>query len=321
MSKNHFKEENQRNIQVLKSSELIGFWDDFQYYESKIVEEEKTIFVKTLLRGEISLYAEGKNFYIEKNKEFYLLTKKDKEVEGGIRQDKKYIGIAKFLFFDCLKKSNQEWSRLRFSKKSFVSLVTQYNKCKYPSKNIEDFTAHQKNLKKGVYIEGMSTTISDFARLNSKLGFKIGGFTKISNKKFTEFQIGLQLSVQNGERKYNSTLSEGTVNYSLGILEVPVMIQKRVIRTNSNNGIFINTGVNFGLSIFKNTKAKFTNPDLVNFVNDRIEGSAIIGGRVGIGYLHRLANSDLAISYFFERSTFGLGTNIQNQGVRVAHIF
>jgi len=31
-------------------------------------------------------------------------------------------GMAKFLFFDCLKKSNKEWHNLRFSAKAFEDL-------------------------------------------------------------------------------------------------------------------------------------------------------------------------------------------------------
>lgn len=315
------QEENQKQIQVLKSSDIQSLWDDFVQYESIIVEKgQKPILAKVLIKGKVNLYTEGKNIYIEKERKFYVLTKNDKEVEGGIQQDKKYIGMAKFLFFDCSEKSNNEWNNLRFSVKAFKKLVNSYNQCKNDK---GQYLKNKKDLKKGVYIEGMSTTISTTKRFDPTPSFTVGIFGKIYNKNFLEMQIGLQLSMKNGERTVINSLNQRTVNHSIGLLEIPILLQKRIIRTKFNNGIFLNGGPVLGISLFKNTKVDFVKPELANYVDDRLSGGAFLGGRMGIGYLHRIKNGDLSINYFFERAYFGfkVGANIQNQGIRIAHIF
>lgn len=310
----NFKGEGQKKIFNYSAGQILSFWDDYHSYQSKVVRKrEAPIFLEVLVEGEVSLYQLEKDFYIQKEEIFYKLSKNDIEVEGGIQQDKKYIGFAKFLLSDCLKKSNTEWDRLKFAQASMVELVTAYNNCKYPNNSIQNYTLNKSKLNRGVYLEGMMTRMYDGrSGKKAKPSFAVGGFIEIYSKNFTKMKLGMQFSLKQGEVKNSYRPNSALTSYSLGIVEVPVLLQKRIVRTGLNNGIFINTGLVLGVSVFKN----LSNDDPISTF--ALDSPALIGFRAGIGYTHRFNGIDLAINYFFERDNFGKGLNIQSHGIRIS---
>lgn len=320
------------NTRKYTSEEITSFWDDFQYYESKVVEEgQKPIFVETLVTGEVSLYRLKKLFYIQKAEIYYTLSKKNIEEKKGIRQDKKYIGLAKFLFFDCVNRSNKEWDKLKFSAKELTELVQEYNECKHPNSQQQVFLADKVKINQNVYMEFTSVRMSLPEQFNAtyrpNFSTTIGYSVDIFSKNYLKVQGGLQLAYKTANVEYEFPTSKSVYTYKLGLLEAPLILQKRLIRTSPNNGIFVNVGFLAGISLFK----KLDTTSSINGVSRRFfDRSTLVGlgSRIGIGYAHRFDFGHLSINYFYERNTYdkslnthGKGLNIKLNGIRIGMMF
>lgn len=313
-----------KKIKVFTSSEVVSYWDDFQYFQAKTIQEgQPPVFLETLITGEVNLYLLGKEYYVEKEETFYKITKEDKEEGSGIRTDKKYIGMLKFLFFDCLKKSKKEWDQTKFNAKSLTAITKAYNDCKAGIIPQNDYTTNRNKLTAGVYVEAAGTKMAasgasfDDAKLRPSL--TIGYYGHILSRKFLSMVVGVQVASKNGyiDREIFNTSGNATYfGYNLGLIEIPALIQLRLFKTKLNNTVFINGGSIFGFAFYKNSFSD-REPNLGR-LKAPLGFSGLLGIRVGLGYSHRTKAGNLTVNYFYEQNGFGKGIDIKLHGIRFA---
>lgn len=120
--------------------QLKGYrFKDDKYFESKdiLVDEDRyeRIFMEVLEQGSVSLYQSPEAFYVQKNDTIFhrLLGGETEEYIDGkrvIRENTEYLGILKYLMFDCPEvRENFGHQNIYLTEKNLTKLIERYNSC------------------------------------------------------------------------------------------------------------------------------------------------------------------------------------------------
>ena len=119
------------DIKKFLPSEIKGFkYEKGRFYVSQVVEG---VFMHALVMGKVSLYTDGFDYFVRKDKELYPLKggNQKAKIDGkkGVKEDHRWRGILSVLIGDCLYNSNELVSRTLIQEKSLSKLISKYNKC------------------------------------------------------------------------------------------------------------------------------------------------------------------------------------------------
>jgi hypothetical protein len=141
-----FKESlEETDYKTFMPGEIIGFGFNFnRWFISKTINDQTQVFLECLTLGSISLYAYKDIFYMETSDTLVELEKETKKIQTGGAKSififRKYIGLVNVLLKECAP-DVQQLNRLKYSKKSFIKLVEDYNNCVS-----SDFTTYRSKL-------------------------------------------------------------------------------------------------------------------------------------------------------------------------------
>lgn len=110
-----------------------GFTND-RFFVSRVLEANGArVFAELIVRGEVSLYRYGDDFFLEKGTEFVMLTNPTVRTSTNgnevVRRSGKYKGIANMMMGTC-PDVRKEIGRLSLNERSLTEVVEHYNQCK-----------------------------------------------------------------------------------------------------------------------------------------------------------------------------------------------
>jgi hypothetical protein len=92
--------------------------------------QPKLMIVEVLVQGELSLFYVDKYFFVnKKNDKLHQLVEIETDVIGGVRTNKKYLGILAFLMSDC-PEIRGAVNRSDLNEKDLTKLAVKYNQCR-----------------------------------------------------------------------------------------------------------------------------------------------------------------------------------------------
>jgi len=303
-----FSEKGKKQITKYPLSTIHSIWDDFKFY--KVISSlsfKKKILLPVLLDGKTSVLQHKKGFFILHKEELHHLH--DKSYSSNKLNNiflENFINQARNLFNECLSYDDRKWTNLSLNRRDIVETTWAYNKCEYPQDKQVHYLNNQHRLRKGFFIETMLTNITtrSFSETEQIFtpNFAIGGqYDFIANSYFNAI-VGLKLAFKQNR---NSTESD---YYELGLVEIPLLIEKRLIRTHLNNGIFIKGGGIIGLGFYaENEDSSYSKI---------LDGSLFLGYTASLGYVHRIKKGSLFFDVFYEQGKFNKALNILSLGVR-----
>jgi len=299
--------------------------------------EQKEVFLKVLVRGEINLYSysnDREHFFVSKNEgdivELIYLKRPNKAPYV------KYIGQLNILFSDC--QNPPDTKNLKFKESSIKEAVLAYNRCR--GKESIYVNNHKINFNSSFFLIGgykLSTyniTSSDF--------FSNFEITPDSNSNYN-FGIGLEtgLSPNSGKLKlYNELLFQQN-SYEGFFSEEPSFVQvinhflevdltylelNNFIRYDFNSdfrkfSFFINGGVTHNFLISDNVRQFANNTFLENTTTvefttyeERIR-SYIVSASIGIGFKYDYARAEIRYSFNSSLTNPPTTTNLNNVSI------
>lgn len=306
-----FSEKGHKGITKYAISSIASLWDDFKFY--KVIKPsplKKEVLIPVLLDGKTSVLKNKKGFFIGYGSDFHHLYDKnysDKKL-NNLSLDK-FARQARDLFNGCLSYDNRKWTNLNLTNRDIVETTWAYNKCEYPQDKQVHYLRNQHKLRRGFYIEGILTKIATTSFSDTESftpNFAIGGqYAFISNSHFNAL-VGVRLAYRHNNN------NNGNSYYELALAEIPLLIEKRLIRTRLNNGIFIKGGGIIGLGFYAERKDWNGNSRYTKI----LENSILIGYTVSLGYNHRIKKGSLFFDVFYEQNTFNKQLDILSLGIR-----
>jgi hypothetical protein len=318
-----FRQKNQNDFKTYSPNDIIGFsLENNLIFRSIEIPLDSTgsikLFMQILVRGYMSLYYSVDGYFIiEKNSEIFFLKKKEDKIETNSNksvndvarvaiEDKRYMGIIKYLVSDC-QDINLKFNDLNYSPSDISKIVSCYNNCMQPKTKSQEWEAEKKRtfsfgLKFDYFINDMVSYNKNGRDYDENFTGKqciSGGL--IINLKLNR-KVSTQVEVLVTQRKANlykeiPYYSPEVQKWNMVYLEVPIAFYYTFPTHKIQPHIF--AGGLLGFKILDNSEFEYTYGDVYTNMSKKTVGYFLGSGLT----FNVFSNKKLHLEYYYEMTS------------------
>lgn len=259
-----FKPEGQTDFQVYTTEDIQEFYVEGSLYKARKVptEQNRTLFLVCLVEGKLNLYQYKNTYFVAKAGDVLIeLEKKEMYTANYHKEDKRYIGILRYLTADCTSLQDKI-DHTKYGGNSFIKLITTYNHCAVSDHTTKTYDKSfqlkvQKGIKAGLVVSDMVYPSSGGryyeCNFQTKTGYTAGVFLNLFYKERTSFQPEILITQKGASvRKISSNVyvDDEYADFSFTYLQIPIhfyyTFPAKKIRP------FVGAGGIFGYALAKN---------------------------------------------------------------------